>query len=71
MVVSGGKRYGFEFKYLDAPAVTRSMRVAMTDLSLEHLWVIYPGNRPYALDTNISVIPIEDIAPLAASLRVG
>ena len=38
-----GKRYGFECKFQDAPAMTRSMHVALTDLSLDHLWVIYPG----------------------------
>lgn len=59
MVTISGKRYGFEFRYADAPARTRSMHIAIADLGLEHLWVVYPGDREYALDRNISVIPLE------------
>lgn len=40
-----GKRYGFEFKFSDAPNVTKSMHAALKDLKLEHLYVIYPGTR--------------------------
>lgn len=40
-----GKRYGFEFKFSDAPNVTKSMHAALQDLKLEHLYVIYPGTR--------------------------
>ena len=32
-----GKRYGFEFKYSDAPGVTRSLHIAVEDLDLEQL----------------------------------
>jgi hypothetical protein len=61
LVRVGGKHYGFEFKYADAPGTTRSMRVALDDLSLEHLWVVYPGHHEYALDERISVIPADAI----------
>ena len=59
LVRLGGKRYGFEFKYADAPGRSRSMHVAIDDLGLEHLWVVYPGRQEYALDEKISVIPLE------------
>lgn len=65
----GGKRYGFEFKYADAPGTSRSMHVAIHDLSLEHLWVIYLGDQEYALADKISVIPVDAVARLAATLR--
>ena len=61
MVIAGGKRYGFEFKYTDAPGTTRSMRVAMQDLKLERLWIVYPGNEAYDLDERISVLPVGDV----------
>ena len=61
MVIAGGKRYGFEFKYTDAPGTTRSMRVAMQDLKLERLWIVYPGNEAYELDERISVLPVGDV----------
>jgi len=57
----GGKRFGFEFKLSDAPGTTRSMRVALESLRLDHIWVIYPGDRAYSLDEKISVLPIAQI----------
>lgn len=68
MVVSGGRRHGFEFKYSDAPGTTKSMRLALADLRLHHLWVIYPGERPYELDERISVVPVGDVPSLADRL---
>jgi predicted AAA+ superfamily ATPase len=64
-----GKHYGFEFKYADAPGGSRSMYVAIQDLSLAHLWVIYPGHQEYLLDDKISVIPIASVPHLANTLR--
>jgi hypothetical protein len=64
----GSKRYGFEFKYSDAPGHTRSMSVAIQDLSLEHLWVVYPGNQEYPLGSKSSVIPASSIPILAEKI---
>jgi predicted AAA+ superfamily ATPase len=69
LVRIGDKHYGFEFKYADAPGTTRSMRIALEDLSLEYLWVIYPGGQEYALDDRISVVPVDSIPRLATALR--
>ena len=71
LITRGGKRYGFECKLADAPGTTRSMRVALNDLGLEHLWVVYPGTEAYALDDRISVLPIAHVPDLARSLGVG
>jgi uncharacterized protein len=64
MVTITGKRHGFEFKYTDAPGGKRSMHIAIKDLGLEHLWVIYPGDRKYALDEKITVLPLEQVSQL-------
>ena len=49
-VLHKGKRYGFEFKVSDAPQLTPSMRIAVKDLKLDYLWVLYPAKgEPYAL----------------------
>lgn len=69
LVRVGGKLYGFEFKYADAPDASRSMHIAVEDLGLEQLWVIYPGSQAYALDARISVTPIDSIPQLVAALR--
>lgn len=71
MVMVGSRRYGFEFKYADAPGTSRSMRIALEDLSLEHLWIVYPGDRRYALDERITVIPVESVPELTSELRTG
>ena len=55
-----GRLIGVEFKRADAPTATRSMHVAMTDLQLDELWVVYPGIRAYALDDRIQVRPLAD-----------
>lgn len=67
MVLAGGKRYGFEFKYADAPGRSRSMHVSLEDLGLEHLWVVYPGDEQYKLDEKITVLPLEAVRHLHIS----
>ncbi|MHC4162780.1 MAG: ATP-binding protein [Planctomycetota bacterium] len=62
---AGGKRYGFEFKYADAPGTSRSMHVAIEDLSLEHLWVVYPGDKEYRLTDRITALPLAAVPGLA------
>ena len=55
-----GKRVGVEFKRADAPTATRSMHLAVADLELDELWVVYPGSRIYGLDEKIVVRPLSD-----------
>ena len=69
MVTIAGKRYGFEFKYADAPGRKRSMHIALSDLGLAHLWIIYPGHQTYELSEKITVIPLEEAEQLAQSLN--
>lgn len=59
LLIRGGKRYGLEFKYVDAPRTTRAMHIVIEDLQLEKLWVVYPGDTAYALQENIEVVPLE------------
>ena len=66
VLVRGRQRRGFEFKYADAPRTTKSMRVALDDLKLERLYVIYPGDTNYALDDRIHVVGLRHIAALDA-----
>ena len=69
LIMAKGKRYGFEFKYADAPGRSRSMQIAIQDLGLEHLWVIYPGHEEYTLDDKISVISVDSIDSLAKDIN--
>jgi uncharacterized protein len=71
MLTVRGRRYGFEFKIADAPGPTRSMRIALADLGLAHLWVVYPGSEAYALDERLSVLPLADLIDLPARIGRG
>ena len=71
LVTLAGRRYGFECKLADAPATTKSMRVALADLALDRLWIVYPGAEAYDLDDRIEVLPVADVPRLAASLATA
>ena len=34
------------------------MHIAIEDLGLEHLWVVYPGDREYPLSERITALPL-------------
>lgn len=53
------QRQGFEFKYSDAPKLTRSMRVALEDLKLDSLTVIYPGTQSFPLAHKVEAVGLE------------
>jgi len=57
-----GKRYGVEYKFNEAPKASKSMRVAINDLSLAHLWIVYPGKEAYPVTEKISVVPLKEVA---------
>ena len=63
-----GGLWGMEFKYQDAPRMTRSIRAVMRDLPLQHLWIVYPGPDRYRLDDAVSVLPVAELADTAAVL---
>ena len=56
-----GKNWGVEFKFMDAPGLTKSMKIAAEDLDLAHLWVVYPGEEEYRISPNTTVLPIAKV----------
>ncbi len=58
-----GKRYGVEFKFNEAPKITKSMHIAVKDLSLDYLWVVYPGKEEYPVTDKIMVRPLNNFHP--------
>ena len=65
LMLKDGSRVGVEFKRADAPTLTPSMRIAMPDLGLQALYVVYPGSRRYALAEKIEVVPLQALLPAA------
>ena len=62
LLFTRGRRLGVEVKRADAPTLTPSMRIALTDLRLDHLTVLYPGTKPYSLADRVSVVPLATLA---------
>jgi predicted AAA+ superfamily ATPase len=61
LVFSQGKRIGFEIKLTDSPRTTKSMRIAMADLKLDHLFVVHSGSMRFMLDDHITALPAGEI----------
>lgn len=67
LLLKDGRRFGMEIKRTDAPTLTPSMRIALDDLRLEHLIVLYPGMRRYPLSARVTAVPLAEFA--ASSLE--
>lgn len=57
-----GKLFGVECKRVDAPRMTPSIRIALEDLGLEHIAVVYPGTRRYPLADRVEAVPLATLA---------
>ena len=60
VLFKNGRRIGVECKRGDAPVLTPSMRIALADLKLDQLFVVYPGEKKYSLGKNVEVIPLPE-----------
>lgn len=58
----GDRLYGVECKRADAPRMTPSIRIALQDLGLQRVVIVYPGNRRYALEERVEVVPLAALA---------
>lgn len=58
LLFKDGRRIGVECKRADAPALTPSMKTALSDLRLDRLIVLYPGDKAYSLAKKVDVIPL-------------
>lgn len=62
LMIKDGRKVGIEFKLGDAPKLTPSMRTALGDLSLDMLYVIYPGKRRYPISDRVEAIPLATLS---------
>ena len=58
LMLKGSQRVGVEFKRADVPHVTRSMQIAMQDLEIDTLYVVYPGQRRFSLAPAVEAVPL-------------
>lgn len=68
LVTSGQQRRGFEFKASSAPSMTRAMHIALDDLKLDSLDIVYPGEDTYPLAAKVRAVALRhltrDLKPL-------
>jgi len=58
----GATMLGVEVKRADAPRMTPSIRNALSDLHLDRVCVVYPGERRYPLADGVEAVPLATLA---------
>ncbi|MCK4893991.1 MAG: ATP-binding protein [Calditrichia bacterium] len=58
LVVRGKDRIGFEIKRTTTPAMTPSMRIALSDLKLNRLELIHAGEHTFQLSDNVRAVAL-------------
>lgn len=66
VILKHNKMFGVECKRVDAPSLTPSMRIALSDLGLKKLFVIYPGTKRYPIDKNIEAFPLDELISIGS-----
>ena len=63
LLFQDGRRIGVEVKRMDSPRMTPSMHIALQDLHLDALYVVYPGTQRYRLADAAEVVPLAALLP--------
>lgn len=61
VLIKDGHMLGVECKRVDAPGMTPSMRIALDDLKLERIAVVYPGTLRYPIADRVEAVPLSAI----------
>lgn len=59
VLIKDGHMLGVECKRVDAPRLTPSMRIALDDLKLERIAVVYPGAKRFPLAERVEAVPFD------------
>ncbi len=69
LAIRGRQRWGFEFKRTVSPTMTKSMRHALTDLSLSRLYVIHAGEHTFPLEKKVTAMALGDVTTQITPMR--
>jgi hypothetical protein len=69
LVVRGARRIGVEVKRTTAPALTPSMRSALTDLKLSQLYVVHAGDVTFPLAKKVRAVAFADLLKEVGTLK--
>ena len=62
LMIKDGRKVGVEIKRADARRLQPSMQIAMRNLKLDALYVVYPGARRYTIADGIEAVPLAVMA---------
>jgi len=69
LLVKNSMKIGFEIKLAPAPKVTPSMRTALQDLHLDHLYIVHSGKHSWSLGERITAVSLDTLpSSLAADM---
>jgi len=72
LVLSGkGRLYGFEFKATEKPSITHSMTIAKSDLGLNKVYLVYPGDVSFPLREGMEALAYKDLPDFRLSAEGG
>lgn len=58
----GSELFGVECKRTDTPRLTPSIRIALEDLKLKYVIIIYPGAQRFPLANQVEAVPLQTLA---------
>jgi len=53
-----GQMNGVEVKYTDSPKITKSIKVAIDELTLNSVTILYPGKKTFKLNSRVTAHPL-------------
>ena len=57
----GDELLGVECKRTDAPRMTPSIRIALDDLGLRRIAVLYPGTKRFPIADRVEAVPLDSL----------
>lgn len=69
LVIRGARRIGVEVKRTTAPALTPSMRSAMTDLKLSQLYVVHAGEETFLLAKKVQAVAFANLLQVVGASK--
>ncbi|MDD5476504.1 MAG: ATP-binding protein [Syntrophales bacterium] len=61
LIFDRGRRVGYEIKHTDSPRMTRSLAIAQRDLTIDEMYVVYPGSEMFPLDERVQAVGLETL----------
>jgi uncharacterized protein len=61
LLLKGNQRIGVEFKRADVPKLSKSMQIALDDLKLDALYIVYPGLQRFSLGRVVEAVTLSNL----------